>query len=75
MTKEGAQKKEDSVKAAEAPKIKVKNPQAVIDSAKAAREKAEAPAAEATEAPKEKTMVKMQTHPVPPLPTTTASWA
>ncbi|KAF2997510.1 threonyl-tRNA synthetase [Neopestalotiopsis sp. 37M] len=54
MTKEGAQKKEDSVKAAEGPKIKVKNPQAVIDSAKAAREKAEAPAAEATEAPKEK---------------------
>ncbi|KAI1848341.1 hypothetical protein JX265_008879 [Neoarthrinium moseri] len=53
MTNEGAQKKEDSDKPADGPKPKVKNPQAVIDSAQAAREKASEPAAvDGKDAPK-----------------------
>lgn len=62
MTKDGAQKKEEPAKT-EGPKIKIKNPQAVIDSAKAAREKAAAPDAEAAEEPKEKERVVKQVSP------------
>ncbi|KAK6075212.1 threonyl-tRNA synthetase [Seiridium cupressi] len=57
MTKDGAQKKDESDKPAAGPKVKVKNPQAVIDSAKAAREGAAAPTTESSEAPKEKERV------------------
>lgn len=55
MTKEGVQKKEEAEKAAEGPKIKAKNPQAVVDSANAAKDAAAAPAAaDSKNAPKER---------------------
>jgi threonyl-tRNA synthetase len=63
MTKEGVVKKEDDgEKPADAPagqpKFKVKNPQAVIDSAKAAKEGGEAQVTEGKEAPKKERYIK-----------------